>query len=62
MKVVEEFTHFMWCSVGFSPEDAVNGICKKFWCYQFGCQNCPDWELLPTEEIMSLRETKERVK
>jgi len=61
MKVAEEFTHFMWCSIGFIPEDAANGVCKKFWCYPFGCCNCPDWKLLPVEEIISRNKHRKRI-
>jgi len=53
-----EFEGWMWCSVGYSPEDAAKGICPDFWKFPFGCQDCKKWKLMTEEEILKNGGTK----
>ncbi len=45
---------FYWCSVGFTPEDAVSGNCGKYDELEYGCHSCPDWKQMSETEISNL--------
>lgn len=49
---MREFEGWMWCSVGYTPEDAAKGICPDFWELPFGCHSCKKWKLTNEKDIL----------
>ena len=57
--MMSEVKAWMWCSVGYTPKDAANGVCPDFWKLPYGCHSCKKWKLTPEEDILKANEEKD---
>lgn len=49
---MDEIKAWMWCSAGYTPEDAAKGVCPDFWKLPYGCHSCKKWKLTDEKDIL----------